>query len=55
MEGYAFALLLAGLLIITSFSVFAARAQAALWRECRRRDSCLRTQQLITLGKSHCR
>jgi hypothetical protein len=44
-----------GLLIIAAFSIWAARAEEALWSKCRRRDSCLPTQQQITLGKSHTR
>jgi hypothetical protein len=44
-----------GLLIIAAFSVLAARAEEAFWSKCRRRDSCLRTQQEITLGKSRTR
>lgn len=55
MDGSSFALFFGGLLVIVTFTVLAARAQAALWRECDRRDSCRRTQQGITLGKSHCR
>lgn len=44
-----------GLLIVFAFSVLAARAEEALCRKCRRRQSCLQAQRLITLGKSHCR
>jgi len=44
-----------GLLIIAAFSLFAARAEEAFWSKCRRRESCLRRQEQITLGKSHIR
>jgi len=44
-----------GLLIIAAFSVWAARAEEAFWNKCRRRESCLRTQEQITSGKSRIR
>jgi len=44
-----------GLLIIAVFSVLAAGAEEALWRKCRRRESCLQMQHQITLGRSHTR
>jgi hypothetical protein len=48
-------LVVIGLLIIAAFSALAARAEEALWSKCRRRESYLRMQQQITLGKSHIR
>jgi len=47
--------LVIGLLIIAAFSVLAARAEKAFWNKCRRRESCLRTQQQIISGKSRIR
>jgi hypothetical protein len=44
-----------GLLIIAAFSVLQARAEQALWRKCRKRESLRQTQQQILLGKSHLR
>ena len=55
MDSYNLVCVVSGLFIIAGFSALAARAQQALWGKCHRRESCLRTQQLITLGKSHCR
>ena len=44
-----------GLLIIAAFSLSAARAEEAFWSKCRRRESCLRRQDQITVGKSRIR
>jgi len=44
-----------GLLIIVAFTVLAAREEEGFWRKCRRRDSCLPTQQQIISGKSRIR
>jgi hypothetical protein len=43
------------LLPVVFFSVMAARAEERLWKKCRRKASCLRMQQQIIMGKSHCR
>ena len=48
-------LVVIGLLVIAAFSVLEARAEEVLWSKCRRRESCLRMQEQITLGKSHIR
>lgn len=55
MSNYAQIAAMVALGIIFGFSALAARAQQALWRRCRKRDSCMCAQRLITLGKSHCR
>ena len=47
-----------GLLAIAALSVLVvleARAEEALWSECRGRESLRQMQQQITLGKSHIR
>jgi hypothetical protein len=47
-----------GLLVIAVLSVLAvleARAEEALWSECRRSESIRQTQQQISVGKSHIR
>jgi hypothetical protein len=44
-----------GLLAIGVLSALAARAEEALRQKTSRRDSSLRTQQQITIGKAHCR
>jgi len=38
-----------GLLIIAAFSLLATRAEEAFWSKCRRRESCLRTQEQIRI------
>jgi Flp pilus assembly pilin Flp len=43
------------IIVIAGFSTLATQAEKAMWRKCRRRQCCLRLQQQITLGKSHCR
>jgi len=48
-------LVVIGLLIIVAFSVLAGRAEEAFWSKCRWKESCLRTQEQITWGKSHIR
>lgn len=55
MNDYSLIFVVIGLLIMAAFSVLAARAEEALWSKCRRRESCLRMQQQITLGKAHIR
>jgi hypothetical protein len=44
-----------GLLAIAVLSALAARAEQGLRHKTSRRDSSLRTQQQITIGKAHCR
>ena len=47
-----------GLLVIAALSVVVvleARAEEALWSECKRSESVRQTQQQISLGKSHIR
>jgi len=44
-----------GLLVIGAFSVLSARAEETFWSKCRRKESCPRTQEQITSGKSHTR
>jgi hypothetical protein len=44
-----------GLLVIGAFSVLSARAEKTFWSKCRRKESCPRTQEQITSGKSHTR
>jgi len=44
-----------GLLVIGCLSALAARAEDSLWIKSKRKDASLRTQQLITSGKAHCR
>ena len=53
MNVYSLMFFVIGLPVIVAFSVLAARAEQALWTKCRRRDSCPKMQQQITLGKSH--
>jgi hypothetical protein len=55
MYGYDLLICIAALFPIFFFSVMAVRAEKRLWKKCRRKDSCLRMQQQITMGKSHCR
>jgi hypothetical protein len=55
MYAYDFLICVAALLPVFLFSVMAARAEERLWKKYRRRDACLRMQQQITMGKSHCR
>jgi hypothetical protein len=43
------------IVIVAVFSTLATRAEKAMWRKCRRKQCCLRLQQQITMGKSHCR
>jgi hypothetical protein len=44
-----------GLLAIGILSALAARAEAGLRHKTSRRDSALKTQQQITIGKAHAR
>jgi hypothetical protein len=47
--------LLVMLFIVGVFSFLAGRAMATLWRKCDRYQNSRRTQQQITMGKSHLR
>ena len=55
MNEYSLIFAVIGLLVIAASSVLAARAEETLWSKCRRRESCPRTQEQITSGKSHTR
>jgi hypothetical protein len=50
-----FVMCVVALFPIVFFSAMAGRAEARLWKKCRRNASYLRMQQQITMGKSHCR
>ncbi len=47
--------IVAAIIAIAFFSMRAVKTEQRFWRDCRRRSDCLRLQQQITLGKSHCR
>ena len=44
-----------GFAVIAALSALAAKAESTLWRKSKRNEATRRRQQLITLGKSHCR
>jgi hypothetical protein len=44
-----------GLLVVVAVSVLEARAEEALWRKCRGKESLRKMQQEISLGKSRIR
>jgi len=48
-------LCLFSLSVIISFSIFAARAEQAMWKKCRRGRNRLAMQRKITAGKAHTR
>jgi len=55
MGGFELLMCVVALLLIVSSSIGAGRAEERLWKKCRRKDTYLRTQQQITMGKAHCR
>jgi hypothetical protein len=55
MGGFDLLICVVALLLVASFSVGAGRAEERLWKKCRRKDTYLRMQQQITMGKAHCR
>jgi len=55
MIDYDFLGFIGAIILMYFFSAKAVQAEQRLWRKCRRKDSCLRLQQQITKGKSHCR
>jgi len=55
MNGFSSVFTLFAALMIVLFTYLSSRAQTSLWLKCHRRESCLRMQHHITMGKSHCR